>query len=162
MERLEELLKSTPTSSSNRIIGYLTSRKKQLQKSIEIERYLYLLEKCQAKTSNGKECSRKCLNVVDKYCQCHIDNPDKYRHIKPKNRPHRDNTIDIDKIDLNDYLKCRVIQINNNFYLVDQYGTLFDRKDYTILGRKQKNKDHCNSDGDGNGDGNGDCNIEWF
>ena len=146
MENLEELLGATSPSISNRLIGHLSSQKKQIQKSIAINRYL-LLEKCQAKTSNGKECSRKCLNIIDKYCQCHIDNPTKYQHIKPKNKNLKETLIDIEKINLNDYLKCHLIQINGNHYLIDQYGTIFDRKDCTIVGYQNNN---------------GNDNIEWF
>jgi hypothetical protein len=122
----------------HKLLNYLLIKKKHRQKSVDLERYLYLLNRCQAKTSNGKECSRRCLNVVSDYCHCHVENPDKYQNVKPKKSQTKTVSIDWEQVDMNDYVKCRLVQLDGVHYLIDDKGVLFDRKDYTIVGYREE------------------------
>lgn len=127
---------SLSETNKHKLQNFLQVKKKHRLKSIELERYLHLLSKCRARTSNGKECSRRCLNVISNYCHCHIDNPEKYQNVKPKRNSTKTINIDWDQINHNDYAKCRLIHLNGSYYLVDENGVLFDRKDYTIIGQQ--------------------------
>lgn len=123
----------------NKINNYLISCRKQSQKT-NLYKKENFVENCQAKTSNGKECNRKCDTIYNKYCQFHINNPLKYQNVKPKKKILKDIDINLDKINLLDYIKCQNITINNTVYLIDQFGVIFDKKDLIVIGHKIDDK----------------------
>jgi hypothetical protein len=90
--------------------------------------------KCLARTPKGKQCIRYKFEGSD-YCGIHI----KDRVVKPeppiKERKRRaPNKKTIDDIDVASYIKATVMNINNNNYLVDEYGIVFsnDRENLIV------------------------------
>ena len=136
MENVLSEINNLSESHQHKLLNHLQLKKKHRQKTIELERYLHLLNKCHAKTSNGKECSRRCIDVVSDYCHCHMDNPEKYQNVKPKTNMSKAPNIEWSLIDYSDYVKCQLIHVNGNHYLIDENGVLFDRKTYTIIGQQ--------------------------
>ena len=137
---MENILENLSESSLHKLLNHLQVKKKHRQKEIESDRCLYLLGKCHAKTSNGRECSRRSIDVVSDYCHCHVDNPEKYQNVKPKSISSKIQDIEWSQIDYNDYVKCQLMQVNGNHYLMDEHGILFDRKSYIILGQQIDDK----------------------
>lgn len=140
---IQEITRLTDKDKS-RLENSLNQLKKQRAQLFDIVSHLYLIGECHATTSSGTKCSRKCVKVTSDYCHCHYTNPTKYSNARKKkdegaaeiNDNDNDQKLTTDDVDMTQYVKCRLIQIERASYFIDNNGILYDVKNYTISGRK--------------------------
>ena len=107
-------------------------------------------KQCMARIHNGNQCSRKCKAGQNlDYCGSHIhslpygridEEPiQKNRLVEKKTRGRKaknKSNIDLNKIDLSQYIQTKVIIVKNSEYLIDNNGILFENdSNNKIVGR---------------------------
>lgn len=102
------------------------------------------LLRCQARTSAGTQCTRPLREESLKLCRSHCkSNP--YGFITdPKQQKLKGNNIKVLQttkgIDLSAYIRTTEIEIENNNYLMDENGILYDPTNFKIIAQITDNK----------------------
>ena len=96
-------------------------------------RQTYLYSICEAKTSLGTICHRRCQNILDDYCSMHIKNPSRYEHLEKKEKTPKAKP-DFSQVNQNDYFEVQLKEIGGELVYVDQNGLMYRKSDYTIIG----------------------------
>ena len=128
----------------------------QIAQLLKIGNYAQLNEKnkttdrCMARIHNGNQCSRRCKTGGHGFCGSHLqsllygridENPldlNKLVEKKTRGRKSKNKTnIELDRIDLNNYIKTRTAIIDGIEYLIDDNDVLFENDSAnTVVGCK--------------------------
>ncbi len=97
---------------------------------------------CVAQTSNGMQCCRRVADLLTDFCRCHQRiGAGTMKFSGTVNRKRQASAaasmteVDFSKIDLSEYIKTRPVEIKRQQYLMSQNRTLFDKRDFTIIGK---------------------------
>lgn len=133
MENIINMISKLDNRNKTKILDYLNLQIKKSKKKLNTLINFKLIDKCKAITANGNQCTRKCVDTVSLYCQCHIDNPTKHINKQHKKITNQSN-IDHSNLNLDDYIACTNINIDGSIYLIDKNNIIIDRKDYSVVG----------------------------
>ena len=106
--------------------------------------------RCLARIHNGNQCSRKCTNDLVDFCGSHIhslpygridherENIGQLIEKKSRGRKSKSKSvIELEQIDLKEYIKTELILIDGNEFLIDENNVLFENNNVnTIIGIK--------------------------
>jgi len=106
--------------------------------------------RCIARIHSGNQCSRKCKTDSHEFCGSHLHSlpygridekpPDLNKLVEKKTRGRKSKNktnIELDQIDLSNYIKTRSAIIEGIEYLIDDNNVLFENDSAnTIVGRK--------------------------
>jgi hypothetical protein len=106
------------------------------------------VDQCLARIHNGNRCSRKCKINSHEFCGSHIHSlpygrideelkiVEKFIEKKTRGRKSKNKSVvDLDQIDLSQYVKTQLVTINNRGYLLDENGVIFENDSAnTIIG----------------------------
>lgn len=139
MNNIIDMICNLDNKNKNKLFDYINLQIKKSKKKLNTLINLKLIDKCKAITANGNQCTRKCIDTISLYCQCHIDNPTK--HV---NKQHKKSTnlssIDHTNLNFDEYIACTNINIDGTVYLIDKNHIIIDKKDYNVIGQYMPDK----------------------
>jgi len=144
-----QLLMEYHVLNQRKMIHELIQVRKVLVKDRTIEKNTGS-NQCVARIHNGNQCSRKCKSNVHEFCGSHLhslpygridEKPldiNKLVEKKTRGRKSKNKTnIELDQIDLNNYIKTQIILIEGTEYLIDNNDIVFENdSSNTIVGRR--------------------------
>ena len=102
--------------------------------------------RCLARIHNGNQCSRKCKNDAVDFCGSHLhslpygridqklETVGKLFEKKTRGRKSKSkSSIELEQIDLKDYIKTEIIIIDGNEFLIDENNVIFENNCVNII-----------------------------
>lgn len=100
-------------------------------------------KRCQARIAGGKQCKRAYVDIDIKLCGVHTkinphgkitgSNPMEEAKVQKRLQFYHKVVKNLKNIDLSEYIKTTEIELDNNIYLLDDNGILYDRFNLSIL-----------------------------
>lgn len=137
-KKLETLFTTLSDTHKVRIINTLTIALRSRRRTFKRFRQSHLYGVCDAKTSFGTICHRRCQNVLENYCPTHLKDPAKYEHVEKKERTPRAK-FDLSQLDKRHYFEVQLKEIDGELVYVDDIGLLYSKTDYTLIGIIREN-----------------------
>jgi hypothetical protein len=108
------------------------------------------LNRCQARTSNGTQCTRAHNNSITKLCGSHMranphgqyggSNPTEEAKLEKRLQNSHKTVKNLKGIDISEYIKTTEIELDGKTYLLDDNGILYDLTNFNILAHIQDYK----------------------